>query len=247
MKLLVDLGNTRPKWACQHEDGSLEGPYGMCGAVAAEFEAAWARLAPQEAIYCSVASADVTRALRAWIEARWPLEVWEVRAQARAGEVRNAYRDPAALGDDRWANLLGARALLGELDAIIVDAGTAVTVDGLRADGRHVGGAIYAGLAAARAGLAHAAPALPDPEAASTTALPARDSTTAVAGGTWAAQVGACEHVAREVAAKLNDPVYLLTGGNAEALAARLGSRWRHDPLLTMRGLVAARESQCAG
>ncbi len=245
MRLLVDLGNSRPKWAW-YADGVLDGPYGLGRAGADEFERAWRGLVPREVVYCSVASAETAAELCRWVAARWALEALAIRPQAQTGAVRNAYREPSALGADRWANLLGARTWVGARDAVMVDAGTAVTVDGLRADGEHIGGAIFAGLAATRAGLAGAAPALPH-AAADCAALPSNETRAALAGGTWEAHVGACERVARSVGAALDEPVYLLTGGDGHALATCLGPCWRHDPLLTMRGLLVAREDQCAG
>lgn len=247
MRLLVDLGNSRVKWALER-DGALEGPFGFRRDADGGFDAAWQGLAPAEVILCSVADGSATASLQSWFEARWGLRAHEVGAQARAGVVRSAYAEPAALGADRWANLLGARALLGATDAVIVDAGTAVTVDGLRGDGRHTGGAIFAGWTAMRAGLAQAAPAL----AAATQRedpgmLPALDTSTAVSAGTWTAFVGAVERVVRGVERDLEQPAYVLTGGDGAALAAALPGDWRHDPLLTMHGLIAARELACAG
>lgn len=247
MRLLIDFGNSRVKWATER-GGALEGPFGFRRDADARFDAAWAQLAPAEVILCSVADEAATAALHDWLAARWGLRAHEVTAQAHAGAVRSAYPEPAALGADRWANLLGARALLGGTDAVIVDVGTAVTVDGLRADGRHIGGAIFAGWATTRAGLAQAAPALATAaQHDEPGALPARDTVAAVSGGTWAAFVGAVERVAAGVSHDLERPTHVLTGGDGMALAAALSGDWRHDPLLTMRGLIAARELACAG
>lgn len=250
MRLLVDLGNSRVKWALERA-GSFEGPFGFARAdadAAAAFDRAWEGLEPDGVVFCSVAGASATGIFRSWLEDRWQLSATEIAAQAQAGAVRSSYRNPAALGADRWANLLGARALLGAADVIVVDAGTAVTVDALRADGRHVGGAIFAGLAAARAGLAQAAPALADAcRRDSDTDLPAIDTDAAVSAGTRAALAGAVERVARSVGAELERPACLLTGGDGAALAALLGDGWKHEPLLTMQGLLAAGEMTCAG
>jgi type III pantothenate kinase len=247
MRLLIDLGNSRVKWATER-DGALDGPFGFRRDAGAGFDAAWSQLEPAEVILCSVADAAATAALQDWLAARWNLRAHEVGALAQAGTVRSAYPEPAALGADRWANLLGARSLLGDSNAVIVDVGTAVTVDGLRADGRHIGGAIFPGWATMRSGLAQAAPAL----AAAAQydhpgALPARETVAAVSGGTWAAFVGAVERVAADVAQELERPAFVLTGGDGAALAEALPGDWLHDPLLTMRGLLAARELACAG
>ena len=63
---------------------------------------------------------------------------------ARALGVVNGYAEPARLGSDRWMALLGASAI-SETDCMVIDAGSAITVDLLRAEGRHLGGAILPG------------------------------------------------------------------------------------------------------
>ncbi len=58
--------------------------------------------------------------------------------------VRNAYQAAGALGADRWLCLLAARHLVAQ-DKIIVDAGSAITVDLMNSKGQHLGGAILPG------------------------------------------------------------------------------------------------------
>ena len=59
--------------------------------------------------------------------------------------VKNAYRDPGRLGADRWMALIAAAEMVSG-NAIVLDAGSAITVDLLRADGQHLGGAILPGI-----------------------------------------------------------------------------------------------------
>jgi type III pantothenate kinase len=75
-----------------------------------------------------------------------------VRAQARQLGVINGYRDPAQLGADRWAALIAAHHLGGG-HALVVNAGTAMTVDALTAEGRFLGGLIVPGPALMRRSL----------------------------------------------------------------------------------------------
>jgi type III pantothenate kinase len=196
-------------------------------------------------VACSVGGPAPLEALAAWVARHWNLRLVEVGAAARQGGVVSGYAQPGTLGADRWANLLGARAELGPVDAVLVDAGTAVTVDALRADGCHLGGAILAGLTAARSGLRRAAPALPTPR--DDGELPATDTATAMGAGTLIGLAGAVERVAGEVAASLAAPRRILTGGDAARLRAALGEGWELDPQLTLRGLRAAVEESCAG
>lgn len=242
MKLLVDVGNSRVKWALATVEG-IEGLHGFdrpADGAHEAFRAAWGHLDPAAVVACSVAGPRATEELRAWVARTWNRTLVEVRPGERRGAVVNGYRRPDRLGADRWANLLGARATLGARDTVIVDAGTAVTVDALRADGRHAGGAILAGLAAARAGLHAAAPALPGGR--DEAGLPADDTAAAIGAGTLVALAGGIERVTAAVGADLGTgPALLITGGDAERLLPWLTTAgWRHEPLLTVRGLLAA-------
>ena len=83
--------------------------------------------------------------------ARWRVAPEWLTASAAAGGVTNSYAVPAQLGADRWAALIAARkrSTRDELfppPAVIVNAGTAVTVDALDADGVFRGGLILPGL-----------------------------------------------------------------------------------------------------
>ena len=74
----------------------------------------------------------------------------QLQPVARIGNVVNAYSNPQSMGVDRWLAMLGA-ARTTRTDAIVVDAGSAITVDLLRADGTHLGGAILPGFRTALA------------------------------------------------------------------------------------------------
>ena len=247
MKLLVDIGNSRIKWACADGD-TLTGPAGFARPTESPgdaFARAWEGVTPSVVVLCSVAGRHAVRTLTKWVEATWGVSVIELRPGERSGSVINGYREPASLGADRWANLIGARAAFGSAEVIVVDAGTAVTVDALRADGVHLGGAILPGLQAGRAGLRAAAPALP--AGAEEAPLPADETAGAIGGGTLIGLAGAVERVATAVGSGLDTPRRVLTGGDADRLAPWLGPEWILDPLLTLRGLQALGEDSCAG
>jgi type III pantothenate kinase len=83
--------------------------------------------------------------------ARWRLAVEWLGASAEAAGVTNRYERPWQLGADRWASLVAARRRVQSGDApdtpcVVVNAGTAVTVDALDASGVFHGGFILPGL-----------------------------------------------------------------------------------------------------
>lgn len=248
MILLVDIGNSRSKWSLAR-GGHLEGPWVLekdPDALGLEGPRQWHGLAPAAVVAAAVARHHVLTALTQWSQRLWCVTPTVVHSAQYCAGVVNGYGDPSSLGADRWANLLGLRSRIGQSDGIVVDIGTAVTVDALRSDGRHAGGAILPGIAAARDGLRRAVPALP--EAGRGEDLPATTTAEGIGAGVIQGTVGAIERVAGVISKKLAErPALYLTGGDASLVRAHLDDRWVHDPLITMRGLLAAWEDGCAG
>ncbi|MFD2450312.1 type III pantothenate kinase [Vogesella fluminis] len=140
MKLLIDAGNTRVKWALW--DGrQLRQQGAVAHADIASLAAPWAALSLDAVLAASVAHAAVRQA----IEAAAPLPVQWQRAQAAAFGVRNHYRNVAEQGADRWLAVLGARQCYPAQDVVIASAGTALTVEALTAEGDYLGGLILPG------------------------------------------------------------------------------------------------------
>lgn len=73
---------------------------------------------------------------------RVPLHV--ARSTIKFAGVRNAYKEPEKLGIDRWLGLLAAYHSFGA--CFVVDCGSAITIDVVKADGGHLGGYIAPGI-----------------------------------------------------------------------------------------------------
>src|SRR5204863_1090099 len=144
MHALVDIGNTRIKWALY--DGERLAQHGSAvhrGAVDAALRAFAAAL-PRElarVVVANVAGDALERALRAAVGSR---AVDFVATSAERFGVRCAYAEPQRLGVDRWVAVLAAHSLAAGA-ACVIDAGTAVTFDAVAADGAHLGGLILPG------------------------------------------------------------------------------------------------------
>lgn len=244
MILLIDVGNSRVKWAWKFleawrgESADLDGgdPIGPC-------ECAWQKAgAPERVVLSSVLDEGRTSELVGWIEHRWPVVVHRVRAQARQLGVTNGYREPATLGSDRWAALIGARRVSHD-SLCVVDCGSAVTVDALSSDGTHLGGVIFPGVKLLRAAL-HAG-------TAGVRASDGRDDSclgrATAAGVSAGALYGLCGAIERFVAEQRRvlgpDARVLLTGGDAPAVASRLGIETTLAPDLVLRGLEQIADS----
>lgn len=153
MILLLDVGNTRLKWALTSPRGWIAHgalPNQDIGTLALT---QWQNLPrPLRVVGVNVAG----EALRVRIEgqlARWRLWPHWLRPTARAAGVTNAYVQASQLGPDRWAALIAAKRKI-EGACVVVNAGTALTVDALDADGVFRGGLIIPGLNMMRQALA---------------------------------------------------------------------------------------------
>jgi type III pantothenate kinase len=149
--LALDAGNTRVKWGV-HDGTAWRATGAVEIAATAMLAAAWSGApAPMRAIACNVAGPEVRRALEeACARSGIALEV--IASPASQLGVTNGYREPAQLGPDRWAALVAAHALVGG-HKLVVNAGTALTVDALTAEGRFLGGLIVPGPAMMRRAL----------------------------------------------------------------------------------------------
>ncbi|MCP4333567.1 MAG: type III pantothenate kinase [Gammaproteobacteria bacterium] len=144
--ILLDCGNSSLK-AQSWEAGRLQASY------ACSYQSRWTHnllrwLQTQNATHCYLASVlDATRQtqLEQCLNRIFSNPVVRFVSEKQALGVINAYQQPERLGVDRWLALL-ACAEIATADAIVIDAGSAITLDLLRADGQHLGGAILPGV-----------------------------------------------------------------------------------------------------
>ena len=244
MNLLIDLGNSRLKWAQQgpglwHTDAALLDK----AEIVPLLDNVWGGIvAPQKVVVCSVSDPQRLHALEQWAQTRWSVQPWIVRTQAEQLGVKNLYRQPQQLGADRWAALIGARGLTS--DAVcVVDCGTAVTVDALSASGEFLGGAVFPGLRLLRESLVRGTAGIPAAAGNAADCL-ARSTADGVAAGTLYGLAGAVERLADEYRRALGEGMQLLlTGGDAPDLATHL--RVPHTPVpdLVLKGLARIADS----
>lgn len=238
--LAIDSGNTRIKWAV-NEDGAWVDAGAIATADSGRLGEAWSALRFDRAIACNVAGPEIERRLRAACAARGA-SLAIALARARELGVANGYRDPARLGADRWAALIAAHAL-GPGAKLVVNAGTALTIDALGADGRFEGGLIVPGPALMRASLASGTAGLPR---ATGTFRAFPDSTEdAIASGALQACVGAVARMRHAMTERgmVADSV-VLSGGAGRELAPLLPMPFAFHENLVLDGLARiARQS----
>jgi type III pantothenate kinase len=237
MNILVDIGNSRLKWAIQQAahilpqrpiDHHSQADYLQL------LTQSWQQLAaPQKLAISAVADPAIKQQIIALVSDLWPeAEIVLPTAIASAFGVRNAYQQPEKLGLDRWLALLAAHRYYPG-PCCIVDAGTAITLDVLNADGQHLGGLICPGLRLMKKSLSTNTVALAFNEQMLALGL-ADNTAAAIDSGSRFAALGMIETVLGRL-----DTAYqlILTGGDALSLSQHLPQAHIVDVDLVFKGL----------
>jgi len=236
MILVVDAGNSRLKWGLAAPGANvLGGDWAHCGALEnsrlGELSLRWAALPQPATVLCAnVAGAASAAAIRTAL-APWGVDAAFLRPQERAAGVVNRYDEPAQLGADRWASAIAAWQRRRSA-CIVVNAGTATTIDFVSAAAEFLGGMILPGVTLMKQALQRGTAGLGLQEGKID--LQSRNTADAIASGCLFAQIGAIECARRGFAA--GAPV-LLSGGAAALLSGRIAAPCEELPSLALEGL----------
>ncbi len=150
------------------------------------------------------------------------------------------YENPRDLGADRIVNAVAAYARWPQ-GAIVVDFGTATTLDVVTARGEYAGGIITPGLLISAHALYRATAKLPRVEIARPKSVVGTNTVASIQSGLvfgYAAMVdGMVQRLAAEVDGAHGRPVVIATGGFADVVQPHARLIDVTDPLLTLRGL----------
>jgi type III pantothenate kinase len=243
--LVVDMGNTRLKW------GLCDGA-GVADSVSLPpDEAAWERQLQQwqltGPLWWAIASVQPARRQRfmAWAGGRG--DAVRVLEDPKQLPLRVLVEHPEWVGIDRLLDAVAAnhRRQPGR-PAVLIDAGSAVTVDWVDEEGAFRGGSIFPGLRLMAQALHERTALLPLVEVSQPRpAVPATSTPAAMVAGIYWAAVGGIRALAQEMAAGTTvAPHLFLTGGDAPLLAPALeGPDVRLWPTMTLEGLRLVTES----
>ena len=233
-RIAVDIGNSRVKW-------------GRCGidsieavvSLASDDDSAWTRQLEAWRL-----DANTT-----WIiggvqpKTRDRFVAWLATKGHRADILRDreqlpitlAVDHPETVGLDRLFNAIAAAHRGGS--ALIVDAGSAVTVDFVDAAGVFQGGAILPGLNLMARALHEHTAQLPQVEIVDFPVPPAKSTVMALRTGIAHAVVGGINLLLAEMSAARPTPTVYLTGGDAAFLASRIAPKPIVWPEMTLEGI----------
>ena len=231
--LQLDVGNSAAKWRLVSEDEVLARGAAGLDEIARLPEALPAAISPSAIWVSSVASAAVNTQLHEAFKASFGVLPWFAETQAKTGSLVNSYAEPGRMGIDRWLAMLGAQARFPARALLVVDVGSAMTIDLVAEDGRHEGGYIIPGPRLMERALLLDTDRVRFDEDIDYGLEPGRSTAEAVRHGIALAQVGAVQAVAG-----LSQRTLALTGGGATVLEQLLGGRGQLIPDLVFDGLA---------
>jgi len=250
MLLCIDIGNTHTHLGYVEPGGQTvasaktELPTANLGEIAGAIRSLGpGRERPQAIAFCSVVPAATPRLLHLLKGQSCP--IWQLTHEVNLG-VPITYPKPEEIGHDRLANAAGAKAL-GELPAVIIDLGTAVTFDIVTQKGGYEGGIITPGPALMTRYLHERTAQLPIVEDVTTPVKSAigKSTSEAMRIGAVLGFLGAIQACLDGVLSELQTageptPRVLTSGGAASIISGRLNQPTTDIPDLTLRGLAAA-------
>ncbi|QGN79649.1 Type III pantothenate kinase [Piscirickettsia salmonis] len=249
MKLLLDIGLSRVKWARYHNgalqyQGAIE-HHGSADHIFYLLENN--ELSGLKSVYIAfVGEKTIQERLEYLIWKHWQISAEFIVADEEALSIFNGYNHPEELEADRWLAML---ALHNEsLLVCIIDCGARITIDLLNNLGQHIGGLSFAGLkqlhlAAAQARGQKLTEFLGDDQQGfAEDSFLATNPRDAVLAGSFYSVVATLDRVAQDLQEAFQEGEglrFVLTGGDAEQLQELLGFATDYRPELIFEGMLA--------
>lgn len=249
--LLMDIGNSRLKWGVLDDHAIRRTGHISQQKIREQGLAVLTTKLPRrvDVVFASnVAGTSFATRLSGVVGMHCNADIRFAHCESKACGVTNSYRQARRLGVDRWVAMIGAWSEL-EAECLVVDAGTALTIDALDCDGRHLGGQILPGVTMMTETLATRTSDVPNIRrraASQERGMEMFASTTAGAIGHGAsnAVIGAIERALSVMRENGLSPTTILTGGDASRILRSLGDKPIHRPHLVLQGLAKLLENR---
>ncbi|MDG2087294.1 MAG: type III pantothenate kinase [Arenicellaceae bacterium] len=241
MDLLIDIGNSRVKWAT-HDEASAGAEWFFAepllhgGDYQACISPLWKELLkPGRVALSCVASSAATSAVVDRVDSLWGMQVRLLINTETAYDINSNYAD-RELGVDRWLVVIGARSLL-EGNVAIADFGSAVNIEFLTEGSEYLGGMILPGRMLMYQSLA-AGTAMDLGDLAKFDGQLGESTDTVISAGVISALTGALEK-SIQFAQKQHKREWrvIITGGDSKMLAPYLSKQYILEPNLVFIGM----------
>ena len=143
MVIELDVGNSRIKWRVRSE---LELGATLTSTTVVDLFSEFSKLSePAEILVASVRDDASLNEITNWAKTNWGITPKLAVVSEQASGLKNSYADISRMGVDRWLAMLAAYNQ-SQSACLVVDAGTALTIDAIDGAGQHKGGYILPGL-----------------------------------------------------------------------------------------------------
>jgi type III pantothenate kinase len=240
MRVVADIGNSRIKWG-----RCLAGKIDEAVSLPVD-ETAWrdqeTRWGAVDEWVVSGVQPAVRERFVAWLRGR-DAKVTVLDSQRRL-PIEVDVEAPERVGLDRLFNAIAVAARMEQGRAgLIIDAGSAVTVDLLDETHAFAGGVIFPGLRLMAMSLHEHTAQLPQIDVKKLPEIPARNTADAIEAGVAHAVLGGIERVVQFLFSEHTNALVYLTGGDAAFLSPHLVMPHHVEPFLTLDGIRLAAES----
>lgn len=199
------------------------------------------RFKPTRAVFCSVVP-QLSRKIRVLLKKKG-VKIYECGKEITV-PIRNRYRKPHQVGQDRLLNAFSASKLFKEV-RVVIDLGTALTFDFISSRGEYLGGLIFPGLRLSLNSLLKECALLPSSLdlhwkefKKKDRSLIGRDTEECIEKGIILGYVFFIREVIRQVKKRNKNARSLITGGDAQFLGEKTEGVDYIEPFLSLRGLV---------
>lgn len=232
-ELHIDLGNSRAKWRLIRQDATQA--QGI--AEASDWEGLPNTPLIDRVALAAVAQQEVVDGLIAVLESRYVAPITQLHTPAEQLGLKNSYAQPHRMGIDRWLAMLAAWCPR-QTDVVVVDAGSALTLDVVAASGQHQGGVIIPGAALSEKALLSSTGKVRFDDPVEHALALGQSTAECVRFGIAHAQIGAIESIRDRH--NLQQAQWVFTGGAGRWMRDQLGEFGDYEPDLVLMGLQIA-------
>ena len=241
--LLIDVGNSSLKWAETPEISfhsmSMSQHLYPEPITSAFFSELWAKIEkPDKIIVSCVANNAVWQALDKACHTLWSLSAERIESLTDGYGLLNSYERATDLGSDRWCAMVAVKQMT-DTAFMIVDAGSALTIDIVDESGQHLGGTISPGLSMMKKSLGmNTAQVKVDNTKNTHSSFLGHSTAECVESGIFLSAISLIEAIFEKESLQVKGLQCFLSGGDAEVMADSLSFHCTTHPDIVLRGLA---------
>tara|TARA_B100000405_G_scaffold71319_1_gene49009 strand:+ start:224 stop:973 length:750 start_codon:yes stop_codon:yes gene_type:complete len=215
--LEIDIGNSRIKWRRFADDRKVVVSRGINLDINGFLAEQASHEKPSAVRLSNVSDSKISSKIADWVGIKWNIQPTAAVVCAECSGVKIQYKDVSRLGVDRWLAMLAAFNQSNG-PCLILDSGTAFTLDVINEEGLHLGGFILPGLGLMRESLVSKTGIRLENQVLEPTLELGNSTQEAVFNGGVASLVALAEKEIEEQRKKGFKPNVFITGGDASLL-----------------------------